>query len=31
MDEPTVGAVAEGDEVLPDLAALDDPEFACSP
>jgi hypothetical protein len=27
MDEPTVGAVVDGDEALPDLAELDDPEF----
>ncbi len=27
MDEPMVGAVVEGDEALPDLAELDDPEF----
>jgi hypothetical protein len=27
MDEPTVGAVVKGDEKLPDLAGLDDPEF----
>lgn len=27
MDEPTVGAVVEGDEALPDLAELDDSEF----
>jgi hypothetical protein len=27
MDEPTVDAVAKGDEAISDLAELDDPEF----